>query len=166
MNKQRPENSVTEMKMNWMLVSERASQKRMQRKKCTTNTVKPTHVAAMESPECNYAYQSNKAFAMEQSHGHWPWPVWYLCHPVTLTNEMTDHNIGSQNERKVHECQKQMNQRVCKWDHSMVPELTSLDCPQHTSSSRKHQGMVQVMKRQWSCGSMKCHDNWAVTTRP
>jgi hypothetical protein len=96
MNKQRPENSVTEMKMNWMLASERANWKQMQLKKCTTNTVKPTHIAAMESPECNYAYQSNEAFAMEWSNGHWLWPVWYLCHPVTLTNEMTDHNIGSQ----------------------------------------------------------------------
>jgi hypothetical protein len=27
MNKQRPENSVTEMKMNWMLALERANQK-------------------------------------------------------------------------------------------------------------------------------------------
>jgi hypothetical protein len=101
MNKQRPENSVTEMKMNWMLVSEWANQKLMQCKKCTTNTVKPAHDAAMESPECKYAYQSNKAFTMEWSHGHWPWPVWYLCHPVTWTNEMTNRNVWGQNESKV-----------------------------------------------------------------
>jgi hypothetical protein len=95
MNKQRPENSVTEMKMNWMLVSEWANQKLMQCKKCTTNTVKPAHDAAMESPEYKYAYQSNKAFTMEWSHGHWPWPVWYLCHPFTWTNEMTDHMLAA-----------------------------------------------------------------------
>jgi hypothetical protein len=131
------------MKMNWMLALEWANQKQMHARNAlwtqwSLQTLRQwsfqnasMHIKATKPLQWSGAMAiGHDQFDISAIQSHWQmrWPT------ITLAAKMKARCSRSD------EWWKQMNQRVCEWDHSMVPELTSLNCPQHTSSSRKYQG--------------------------